>query len=122
MWFDAIWWDLYPEQVLREGELLKVDRGLKNKGRERFAEWSKMTTPLALYLAFRAYIKNHPKVKEGYIQELSTFLGPKKATVKDYLETVLPWIEKHPAIAAMTAPPESEEAFQALLAKEKSHA
>ncbi len=118
-WFEAIWWDLYPEQVEREGEPLKVDRGLKNKARERFAAWCKKTSPLALYLSFRAYIKNHPKVKEGYVQELATFLGPKKATVKDYLEQVLPWLDRHPTIAAMTAPPENEEAFQALLAKEK---
>jgi hypothetical protein len=114
-WFEAIWWDLYPERVVCEGDLLTVDRGRKTIARARFAEWSKKVKPVAIYLAFRAYIKNDKKVKDGYVQELSTFLGPKKATVKDYLETTLPYLEKYPALAALTAPPESEEAFQALL-------
>lgn len=119
-WFETIWWDLYPEKVVQAGELLTVDRGRKTLARERFAFWCKGrgVKPVAIYVAFRAYIKNDKKVKDGYIQELSTFLGPKKATVQDYLETTLPYLEKYPALAALTAPPESEEAFQALLVKE----
>ena len=121
-WFEAIWWDLYPEKVVREGELLTVDRGRKTIARERFAAWCKKVKPVAIYLAFRAYIKNDQKVKDGYIQELSTFLGPKKATVQDYLETTLPYLEKYPALATLTAPPESEEAFQALLVAKEPEA
>lgn len=114
-WFDAIWWDLYPEKVVCEGELVSVDRGRKTVARKRFAAWAKKVKPVALYIAFRAYIKSDKKVKDGYIQELSTFLGPKKATVEDYLETTRPYLDKYPALMALTAPPESEEAFQALL-------
>lgn len=114
-WFEAIWWDLYPLKVICKGEVVSVNRGRRAKARERFAEWCKRVKPVAIYLAFRAYIKNDEKVKEGFVQELTTFLGPKKATVQDYLETTLPYLEKYPALAALTAPPESEEAFQALL-------
>lgn len=121
-WFEAIWYDLYPEKVICKGDLVEVQRGRRNKGRERFAEWCKKLKPVAIYLAFRAYIKNDERVKDGYVQALTTFLGPGKATVKDYLETVLPYLEKHPALGALTAPPESEEAFQALLAKDREAA
>lgn len=118
-WFDAIWWDLYPETVIRDGNEVKVERGPRNKARERFADWCRKVKPVAIYVAFRAYIKNHPKVKDGYVQTFNVFLGPGKATVKDYLETTLPYLEKYPALAALTAPPESEESFQALLKQDE---
>lgn len=117
-WFQACWMDLYPLKVVREGELLTVDRGRKAVARERFGAWCKKVKPVAIYVAFRAYLKNDEKVKKGFIQEFATFLGPKKATVKDYLESTASHLERFPALAALTAPPESEEAFQALLKKD----
>ncbi len=118
-WFSACWWDLYPEQVICEGQLVPVERGLKAKAREAFKNYAAQYGPIAIYLAFRAYLKGHKKVKEGYIQEFSTFLGPKKATVKDYLEIVLPYMETHPSLKTMAAPPESEEALRKLIEQDE---
>lgn len=118
-WFEAIWFEVWPEKVICEGELVKVERGLKGKARERFGLLSKQFTPVALYMAARGYIKNHQKVKDGYVQTVSTFFGTGKATYKDYLESALPYLEVHPTLAALKLPPESEEAFKALIRKDE---
>ncbi|HOD33962.1 MAG TPA: hypothetical protein PKO12_10810 [Holophaga sp.] len=117
-WFEAIWFDVWPEQVVKDGSLVPVDRGRKAVARERFQGHARAYLPVALYLSTRAYVKNDPKVKDGYVQTVATFFGPGKSTFKDYLEEILPWLEDHPSVKAMAEPPESEEAFQELCRKD----
>lgn len=124
-WFEACWCDVYPAKVLRDGVQVDVYIGRSAEARERFARCCKRWKPVAIYLALRGYMKNDPKVKEGYVQEFATFLGPvkptaaSKRTLESYLESVLPFLEAHPSVAALTAPPESEEAFRALVKKDE---
>ena len=119
-WFDAIWNEVWPEKTLRDGLWCPVNLGRKYVARERFATYCKHFSPVAIYLAARAYVRNDPKVKDGFIQEVSTFLGPKKATCRDYLEEILPYLEKHPTLAALAAPPTSEETFRQLISKDEA--
>jgi len=119
-WFQAIWCDVWPDKVMRDNEWIKVDPGGKALARERFGEHAASIKPVALYLATRAYVKNHMKLKKGYVQEVSTFFGPRKATYKDYLEEVFPYLDAHPSLAALTAPPESEEAFRKIIAMDET--
>ena len=93
--------------------------------RERFERCCKKWKPVAIWLALRGYLKKDPQVKKGYIQEFSTFLGPEKPiatskrTLESYLESVFPFLEAHPSIDALTAPPESDEAFRALVKQDE---
>lgn len=128
VWFEACWFDVYPQQVVQEGVLINVNRGRPALARERFARCCKKWKPVAIYLALRGYLKKDPQVKKGYIQEFSTFLGPEKPiatskrTLESYLESVFPFLEAHPTIDALTAPPESDEAFRALVKQDEKEA
>lgn len=124
-WFEACWFDVYPQQVVQEGVLVTVNRGRPALARERFERCCKKWKPVAIWLALRGYLKKDPQVKKGYIQEFSTFLGPEKPiatskrTLESYLESVFPFLEAHPSIDALTAPPESDEAFRALVKQDE---
>ena len=39
-----------------------------------------------LYLAFYAYVTEEPKVEKGFVQQVSTFFGPEKATYLEWLD------------------------------------
>jgi len=118
-WFQAIWFEVWPSKVLQGEKWIRVDRGPKASARDRFKEHSRLNKPVALYLAARAYVKNSMKAERGYVQEVATFFGPGKQTYKDYLEDVLPYLDAHPSLAGLTAPPESEEAFRQLIAQDE---
>ena len=110
VWFEAIRFEVWPQDRLHQVAV----------ARERFGLHARKFGAVTVYLACRSYLKSHDKVQEGYVQELYTFLGPKKATVLDYLEIAIPYLKDHPSLAALTIPPESEEAFRALIAQDEA--
>jgi uncharacterized protein YdaU (DUF1376 family) len=120
LWFEAIWDEVWPDKVVQDGAVITVDPGRKAPARDRFRLHCKTYAPVALYLSARSYIKQDRKVLDGYVQEVSTFFGTKKGTYKDYLEVVLPYLERHPALAALKEPPASEEALKAAIAQDEA--
>ena len=47
-----------------------------------------------LYAAAIAYLTEAPSVKEGFIQNVATFYGPKKGTVLEWLDRAKEMIEE----------------------------
>lgn len=107
-WFEAIWFDVWDHSRW----------GRKQLGRKNFGKLCRKFKPVALYLAARGYFKKDEKVRDGFIQEVSTFFGPGKSTYADYLESVFPFLELHPTLAALKAPPQSEEHFWLLVKRD----
>lgn len=91
--FNAIW-EAFPRtkrewsQVTREWADVPVAPGSRLEGENNFQAIvdSGVCKPHMLYYAFWAYLQESPKVKDGFIQQVSTFFGPKKATYLEWLE------------------------------------
>ena len=91
--FDFLWSE-FPkthtkwDEVAKEWKKIPNDPGSKIKAETRFQEIvdAGVATPYELYSAFHAYVVEWPKVKEGFVQQVSTFLGLDKATYLQWLE------------------------------------
>lgn len=65
-----------------------LDPGSKFKAEERFQAIidAQIATAYELYSSFHAYIAESPKVKDGFVQQVSTFFGVEKATYLQWLD------------------------------------
>lgn len=109
-WFEVVRYEVWPQDKLDQIAV----------ARERFGKHARKFSAVAVYLACRGYLKNDKRVKEGFVQNLYAFLGPGKKTVEGYVESVLPYLEAHPALKALKAPPESEDALRAVIAQDEA--
>jgi hypothetical protein len=110
VWFEAVRFEIWPQDKLDQIAV----------ARERFGKHARKFSAVAVYLACRGYLKNDKRVKEGFVQNLYAFLGPGKKTVEGYVESVLPYLEAHPALKALKAPPESEDALRAVISQDEA--
>lgn len=68
----------FEQRIVLKGSKLMAERNFKVMLAENTAE--------ELYAAAVAYLHEAPSVKEGYVQNVSTFYGPKKGTVLEWLD------------------------------------
>lgn len=73
-----------------------VLKGSRKLGMDAFfsAMETSNSTARELYAASVAYLLEAPSVKEGWVQNVSTFYGPRKATYMEWLERARQMIEE----------------------------
>jgi len=92
-------WKAWPDTVKGKWipgqgfEVKPVLKGSRKMAAENFSAMLVNGTARELYAAAIVYLNEAPSVKEGYIQNVATFYGPRKATVLEYLERAKALIE-----------------------------
>jgi hypothetical protein len=86
-------WKSWPEEVKTtkwvpgQGfEKRTVLKGSRQMAMENFKAMLSQATARELYAASVAYLLESPSVKEGFVQNVSTFYGSQKATVLEWLD------------------------------------
>lgn len=92
--FQALW-ETFPREGPRrwDGEAQKwiserLSPGSRFQAEKNFQRIidNGIATGRQLYLSFYAYVHEEPKVEKGFVQQVSTFFGPEKATYLEWLE------------------------------------
>lgn len=76
------------DEVVKDWKDEPISKGAILPAQENFQAIvdAQAATPKELYATFYAYIQEEPKVAKGFVQQLATFFGPKKATWIQWIE------------------------------------
>ncbi len=94
-------WKAWPTEVTTKKwqagvgyEKHTVLKGSRQMAMDNFLRMMSHASARQLYAAAIAYLTEAPSVKEGFIQNVATFYGPKKGTVLEWLDRAKEMIEE----------------------------